>query len=193
MRLRLLPFILGLLMPLAAQAADLPEVIFDPNKSVALALDTPIRIDSRLIQVQLGEYWVLSAAEESEFVISRPESEKAGYLIRVVSGDVNLIDTLNDRLTPLPSGTRISGPHFAPCADNAAADCGRFMVERSGVLSGSTATDAEVTGKIDPHQNFQLSGAVMLRQQKYLDSIRIDIQDINKVFGSILQAFGVKK
>lgn len=191
MRLRLLPFFLALLLPVTAPAVEPPGIIFDRDKSTTLALDEPIRIESGLVQIQLGEYWVLSAARESEFIIS--QSEKEGYLIRVVSGEVNLIDTLNDLLEPLPGGTRISGPRPVPCADGAAG-CGRFLVERPrGMSGGAGAMGEKATGEIDPHQNFRLSGAVMLKQQKYLDSIRIDIRDINKVFGSILRAFGGKQ
>lgn len=188
MRLRSLPFILGLLMPPAAQAGEQPEVIFDAGVSAALVPDTPLRVDSALIQVQLGEHRVLSATKGAELVLRRPDAARNQYLIEVASGDVSLIDILGNSFDPLPPGTRISGP--VPCADPPSTNCAEFLVELPGSLPGQAVTGGKPIEAIGPHQNFQLSGAVMLRQQKYLDSIRIDIRDINSVFSSILRAFG---
>lgn len=84
----------------------------------------------------------------------------------VARGPVQLADLTLDSFRPLPLG--------------------------SHAVAASTASLVDSAEPATQDTRYQLSNAVMVRQQQYLDSLKIDVRDINQLLANVIRALAPK-
>lgn len=179
-----------LLAPLAASAEEMPQLLFERGEKTELTLNKTIAVRSELIQIQIGPHSILSAKKGDEFQIRQASPDNPEPLsIAVITGHVMLYDLANNNAVNIKAGTTLTGPNRIACTDSSSAGCLEFRIHPESASFGAEpeSLDTSLPGS---KKNLALSSFVMTKQQKYLDSIRIDVRDINNVLGSILRGFG---
>ena len=133
-------------------------------------LDVPLEPAGELLQLRVGRDIVLSAARGARLAILRNDGTDAGTLVVVLSEPVVAVDTAANRLAVLGVGS-----HFL----------------RDGAAQGEWAVALAPAGAQRPPGMAGiaplLGDAVMLRQQAYLDSLRIDVQPLNRAIASFIR------
>lgn len=163
--------LLGLLLVMAASgqtsAESFPKVLFgniDPGADTG-----SFAVEEQLLQLQLSPRWVVSAGRGALFnVAAAPET--GSVLLTVNGGSVMALDLENDQVAALPPGSY----HLDPRED----------------ASGNPAI---VPPDPQYRQGFALANWVLVRQQTYLDSLRLDVRDLTHGLASILRALANRK
>ena len=181
---RLLPgaiLLAALSLSCAAQPAPVayPRVVFGAaalvHESSAGLIDAPLSVAGELVQIELGSEVTLSLGAGAKLAILRPADARGRFLVLVQREPVLAVHGGHDRIASLRGGGHLitveANPAHASAADwvvpLAAAD-GRAM---PGLSS----------------RGLQLGDWVMVRQQAYLDSLRIDVTPINHAIASFIR------
>lgn len=183
-RLHLLSLGFGLVLALArgASAEEAPRLLFASDGGQFPVVGAPVAVDARLVQVSLAANLVLAAGEGANFLIEEAPGGPAGtHILGVGRGPVLLIDTARQRMERLGRGSYLVG-----------AGRGSEPAALQGLGNRSPGDDSPAHRDLELRQGFQLGDAIMTRQQAYLDSIRIDVRDINRAFSSLLRAIAGK-
>ncbi len=143
----------------SAMAEEYPKVLFG---ILPQAQDggRSFEVAGNLLQIQLTPSLVVSAGQGALLnLFSGPDG---GFLLTVNGGAVIALELDTDRLIDLPPGAYRLGTRQVLPVDGA----------------GTTS---------DYRQGFALADSIMVRQQSYLDTLRIDVRDINKGLVSIIR------
>ncbi len=154
--------------------AQVPVIEFGAVAStggeVSALLDTPLEAAGELLQVRLSPGVVLSAARGARLALLRQDAGDAGTLVIVLREPVMAVDTAGNRVAALGLGG-----HFVrdgrPDGDWVVRVPPRGA-ERGGAMAGQAPL---------------LGDGIMVRQQAYLDSLRIDVQPINRAVAAFIR------
>lgn len=178
---RILPTLISVLLTLcslsAAAEGAFPRVVFPADYVLAIDAEGIITADVALLQVELHPGLIVSAERGTQFAVAPADAGTDSNGLRVLQGTVIAADLLANAVTRL-----------AP---------GRYVITRKPglaaetlVVADATAESSSVTGNDPEHltPGYRLSDAVMVQQQKYLDSLKVDVRDVNNILASILRS-----
>lgn len=164
---RLLAFLLllsRLLMPLPGAAGDSsPQILFPPDQAWPADASGAITVEGALLQIELRPGQVISAQRGARLSLVKTGSGNEVEL-SVLHGPVIWLDIATNTVSPLPPGTYIVAP--------------TGLVERGRIPRDEADT-------LTP--GYRLADAIMTQQQKYLDSLKVDVRDINHFLASIIR------
>lgn len=150
----------------------LPRVVFPPGYEIPLQADGVVTVDTAWLQIELQPGWVVAAQRGTQFAIAVTDPARQLTLLRVQRGTMVLIGLQTNALAQLPIGS--------------------YGITPAGLDSnfhdaspGAMRAPGEDTEPLAP--GYRMSDAVMTQQQKYLDSLKVDIRDINSGLASIIR------
>lgn len=147
-----------------AHAASAVPVLFPPGHQ-PVAMNEPLQVAIDVIQFDLGEGRIVSAARGAELQF---QHGSVGIEAHVANGTVTLVDLPGNQVIPLNPGTT-------------------HTLES---LAAAHADDAERGLPMPPAlPTYRLPDAVLVKQQHYIKSLRIDVRDLNRGLASIIRAF----
>lgn len=147
-----------------ACAADASALFSDVGAEL-LRPGATIKVEKRLLQFQLAPGYVLSVEPRAEFTLPDPNADNA---LNVLAGEVVVADLLRNRVRVLTIG--------------------RYPVPDTSTAMPSTPAGSAALDDLTHRQGFRLSDSIMLRQQDYVESLSIDVRDLNRALLSILRA-----
>lgn len=168
----------------ASPAAEPPPEVFPRVMFGAAALaqapaatlvDEVLAVDGPLVQIALAADLALVLGSGSKLAILRPEGSAGRFVVVVLNEPVMAVDTGGDRIATLRTGSHLVGtrPGAVPAADD------------DWVLPLANPEDGAVHGL--SARGLQLGNWVMVRQQAYIDSLRIDIAPLNQAIASFIR------
>jgi hypothetical protein len=140
-------------------ANEYPKVLFGFLPQ-AQENELSFEVSGNLLQIQLTPTLVVSAGEGA--LLNLYPGADEGYVLTVNGGAVIVLELDTDRIIELPPGAYRLGTRTALAIDDRA-----------------TATDYK--------QGFALADSIMVRQESYLEMLRIDVRDINKGLVSLIR------
>lgn len=181
---RLLPgaiLLAALSAPCAAQsvADTFPRVVFG---AAALAEEPPsglvgatLSVAGALAQIELGPEVTLSLGAGAKLAILRPADAGGRFLVLVHSEPVLVVHGRHDRIASLRGGS-----HLITVDENIAHGSEADWAVPLGPADGQAMSALSSRG-------LQMGDWVMVRQQAYIDSLRIDVTPINHAISSVIR------
>ena len=157
-------------------AADVfPRVVHGAAASAqplaAALIGEPIEVAGELLQIELGPDLTLSLGAGAKLAILRPPGAAQGLVVVVLAEPVLAAHTRLDRIATLGIGS-----HLLSSGGDAAGDWALRLSAADGrAMPGLSA------------RGFQLGDWVMVRQQAYLDSLRIDVLPLNHAIAGFIR------
>jgi hypothetical protein len=142
-----------------AAADEYPKVLFGVLPQ-ARDGGRSFEVEGNLLQIQLAPGLVVSAGRGA--LLNLFPGPDGGFLLAVNGGSVMAVETDVSRIVDLPPGAY-----------------------RLGTRQPLPAREAGFAS--DYRQGFALADAIMVRQQSYLETLRIDVKDINKGLVSLIR------
>jgi hypothetical protein len=168
------------LCTLPSRAENFPRVIFPEGHALTADAAGTVSVDVALLQIELRAGLVLAAERGTRFALAGNGDARAGHELRIIGGTLTVLDLHDNAVLRVPPGSY----SLAPTAGNA----GLAIAPLQAAQTGQVATDADA---LSP--GYRLSDAIMTQQQKYLDSLKIDVRDINSVLASLIRALVPRK
>ena len=171
----------GLSAPCAAQPVGeaFPRVTYG---AAALAHDpadalvgATLTVTGVLAQIELGAEVTLALGAGAQLAILRPQGAGGRFLVLVLREPVLAVHGAHDRIVSLKSGSHLI-----------AADAGDVRTSLADWVVPLAATDGQALPSLSS-RGLQLGDWVMVRQQAYLDSLRIDVTPINQAISSFIR------
>lgn len=166
---------LCLSLPLLAERAaaadpEFPVVLHGNSRDVQWTDDAfVVRSTQPLLQIQLGPGLVASMGEGTSLRFSPVARETGRYALRVDSGVV---------LVAIPGSPRVHALHEGYYPVTVSPDTAQTVVSR-GLAMPSLSTPGMAQG-------FHLGDMVLTQQDRYLDSLRINVTTINTAVVSVI-------
>ena len=169
----LLASVLFMLCIVPAQAEDaFPRVLFPAGQILPGEAEYVVTVEGALMQVELRPGLIASAQRGTQFSLAKAGIFRQSTQLNVVRGTLTLADIQTNAITQLPPGSYvINAAEITLKSDDAGSDRNSAASEEPETLT----------------PGYRLSDAVMTQQQKYLDSLKVDVRDINKVLASIIR------
>lgn len=173
--------LLALSAPCVAQPAGdaYPRVVYG---AAALAHEPPegmlgatLSVVGELTQIELGPAVTLSLGTGAKLAIVRPADALGRFLVLVLSEPVLAVHGVHERIASLRSGS-----HLITLEVNEAHGSAADWAVPLAPADGQAMTGLSSRG-------MQLGDWVMVRQQAYLDSLRIDVTPINHAIASFIR------
>lgn len=162
-----------MLCAVPAQAEDVfPRVLFPAGQSLSVEAGDVVTVEGALMQVELRQGLIASAQRGTRFSIAKGGLFSQSTQLNVVQGTLTLADIRTNDVAQLPAGNYVIG------AAGLSIKSGDASPDRNKTTADDTETHAP---------GYRLADAVMTQQQKYLDSLKVDVQDINKILASIIR------
>ncbi len=169
-------FLLSILLALgalSATAADIsPRIVFPAGQDWPSPADGMITVEGPLLQFELHPGQVISATRATRFSLAKNGSESDAVELNVVQGAVTWVDLDANAISHLPPGRYVLAP-AGPGVKVLDATAGRAMIPR------------EETETLAP--GYKLADSIMTQQQKYLDTLKVDVRDLNHFLASIIR------
>jgi hypothetical protein len=176
--LRQIGIVAALLLPTSAAlvfAGDYPRVIYPIGHTLPADAQGSVKVQVPLLQIEIRPGLILSASRGADIQV-RPSSEPSGSQdLLIQGGAITAIDLLTNDVAVLPPGS------YRVSSITVSAPSG---ISPQQALAESNPISSEVD-VMSP--SFRLSDAILTQQQKYLDSLKIDVKDINKMLASIIR------
>lgn len=163
-----------------ARAENFPRVIFPEGHGLTADAAGAITVDVALLQIELRPGLVLAAERGTRFTLADTGDARAGHELRIIGGTLTILDLHDNVVLRVPPGSYSLAP--------AAANAGLAIAPLPAAQASQLAADADV---LSP--GYRLSDAIMTQQQKYLDSLKLDVRDINNVLASLIRALVPRK
>lgn len=167
--------VLLLTCSLPSRAADYPRVVFPAGHVLPAVGDATADVDVALLQVELRPGLILSATRGTRFALASRSDNSPDQELRIDGSPLTIIDLPSNSVVIVPPGRYrlalapgVSSPLVAPPP------------------TSDVSPDALDTSALSP--GYRLSDAIMTQQQKYLDSLKIDVRDINNFLASIIRS-----
>ncbi len=157
--------------PLSA-AEQFPRVVYPQGHVLAVDSDAAVVVDVALLQIELSPGLYLSAPRGTRFAAGTWGNASPDQRLQVVGGDLTVLNLQSNAVAVLPPG------HY-----RIAQGTGRSTI--SAIPAPDASPLASTRESISP--DYRLSDVVMTQQQKYLDSLKIDVRDLNKALASIIR------
>lgn len=143
-------------------------VVFEAGGNTRMMMGEPVRVQSSLIQISLGNSTVLSATRGAEFLLE--QADENHYRLHMGNGEVVVADLSRQKVWQLTAGLWL-----IPAAGNDASSPLRHDEPALGDHSESRY-----------RQGFHFDDYVLLRQQSYLDSLQIPTATVNNWLANLL-------
>ncbi len=139
-------------------------------------VDADIRVASALLQIELGPGLVVSAGQGARFALMRVDGNEARHVVIVLAEPVLAVNLALNQARTLATGSHVLQ---AAAAAPGSTEAGDWAV---------TVAAADARRRIGPAGTDVLLGdGVMVRQQAYLDSLRIDVLPLNRAIASFIR------
>ena len=134
-----------------------------------------LEVESGLVQILLAADVALAVGAGSRFAILRPDKAEGKFVVMVLAEPVLALHTGLDKIQTLRLGGHLvdTGPREPDSARNE-------WVVPLFAPDGSAAKGLSA-------KDLQLGSWVMVRQQAYLDSLRIDVRPINQAIATFIR------
>lgn len=165
---------------LTAAAEALPRVIH--GAAPAVLVGEPISVDGPLLQIEVTPGIVVSVPMGAMLVLTQARENGDAFAVTVLKGPTLALNLKREEMRQLGVGTHLIGNHIATGHANrqgAVADAWTAPLES---LPGYAALSTE------QRQGMLLGDALMVRQQQYLDSLKIDVTSVNRLVVSIIRS-----
>lgn len=150
----------------------LPRVVFPPGYGMPLPTDGVVTVGTAWLQIELQPGWVVAAQRGTQFAIAVADPARQLTMLHVQRGTVTLVGLQTNALAQLPVGSYGITP-------------AGLDVNFRSASPAATGASGEDTEPLTP--GYRMSDAIMTQQQKYLDSLKVDIRDINSGLASIIR------
>ncbi len=156
-------------------AGDYPRVIYPKGHSLSYDAPNSMRVQVALLQIEIRPGLILSATRGSEIQVIQSSEAAGSHDVLIYGEGMTAVDLLTNDVAVLPAGSY------------------RVTSNSDNVSPGASPQPQTVEGNSDPvpvdviSPSFRLSDAILTQQQKYLDSLKIDVKDINKMLASIIR------
>ena len=134
-----------------------------------------LSVTGELAQIELGPEVTLSLGAGAKLAILRPADARGRFLVLVQREPVLAVHGGHDRIASLRSGSHLITAD-ANHAQGSAADWAVPLAAAEGQAMPGLSS-----------RGLQLGDWVMVRQQAYLDSLRIDVTPINQAIASFIR------
>ena len=157
-----------------ATAADaLPRVVH--GTAPAQLVGDPISVDGALLQIEVTPGIVVSAGAGGMVVLTPAREGGGAFAITVLKGPTLALNMQREEMRPLGVGTHVLG-------SNIVTHSGTSWAAPIESLPGYDSLSAE------QRQGMLIGDGLMVRQQQYLDSLKIDVTSINRIVVSIIRS-----
>ena len=169
---RFLAAVFALTATLASLACAEPlKVVFETGDTTPFRLETPIRVRSGLMQLQVGQHLFISAAQGAEFAVHELRAGSgAGYLLAVLSNSLKAINVRAQTVGELHRGL------FFLSNEGAYSDYTIHALPRAGPTD--RYLDDRWLHDVAYRPGAQLADWVMTRQTDFLRSLSIDTRQL---------------
>lgn len=163
--------------PLAAAEA-LPRVIH--GTAPARLIGEPISVDGPLLQIEVTPGIVVSAATGAMLVLTPARENGDAFAVTVLKGPTLALNMKREEMRQLGVGTHLIGSRIGLASGPAgSADAWTAPLES---LPGYDALSNE------QRQGMLIGDGLMVRQQQYLDKLKIDVTAVNRIVVSIIRS-----
>lgn len=168
----------------AAPAAEpqpevFPRVMFGAaalaQVPAATLVDEVLAVDGPLVQIALAADLALVLGSGSKLAILRPEGAAGRFVVVVLNEPVLAVDSGGDRIATLRTGSHLVAAHV----DSAPGRNDNWVLPLANPDDGAVHALSA--------RGMQLGNWVMVRQQAYIDSLRIDIAPLNQAIASFIR------
>ena len=161
-----------------------PKVIFGEIRGAVVSggglIGAPLQVLSAVAQIELGPAIVVSAGEGAILGFLRAEEHPGRLVITLLRGPALLLNLVDNGVRDLHPGR-----YLAALDASSANSLARGGGQDDWVVQ-LTSVDLE-RRSFEPAQGFHVADSVMIRQQSYLDSLRIDVSPINQALVSLIR------
>ena len=169
----------------ATEAAP-PKILFDAGGTPGGSLlpGEAIEVRSELLQIEIAPGMVLSAGRGAMIALLQPAHADAHLVVAVLAGPVLALNLGLNEVRDLGIGSHLLSLRAAQAGERAA--------QRTGGAADwalALATSDQERRALGLGQGFQFADSIMIRQQAYLDALRIDVRQINHGLASVIRRF----
>jgi hypothetical protein len=137
-----------------------------PSAQTAITAGQSHLVAVPLQQIDLGGGIILSAERGTVLTLTRQKDGTVEVLVN--DGNLTLVNIAANSLVPLPAGSLAT-------------------VQPNGEAISHGATYAGAMPIVAGGDRYHLADAVMVRQQQYLDSLKIDVRVINNALANLIR------
>ena len=164
---------------------DAPKVLFGELRgtvsSAGSLVDVPLQVLSPVAQIELAPGTIVSAGSGAILAFPRMLGHDGRTVLVVVRGPAFLVNLpLNATHDLLPGSYLLVDAKKRGEVFSQDAESEQWVVP--------VALHSAPRQGLDPSQGFRLADSVMVRQQIYLDSLRIDVTAINHALASLIRS-----
>jgi hypothetical protein len=163
-------------MSAALSAADTPRVIHGYPPPTAL-VGEPIAVETGLLQVELLPGVVVSATAGAVLVLTPAREGSDAFAVTVVSGPVWAVHLPRDEMRFLGVGIHLVGSGLQNKARDPETSTTETWIAPLETMPGYEAATNKLV----------LGDGIMVRQQQYLDKLKVDVTGINRLVVSIIR------
>lgn len=162
----------------AAVGASLPRVIY--GSAPATLVGEAITVSEPLLQIELTPGVYVSAAAGAVLVLTQARDSGDAFALTLLAGPAMAVNTQREEIRSLAVGTHLIGSNIAP------ADAGRTGTDRWAEPIESLPGYASLSN--EQRQGLLIGDGLMVRQQQYLDTLKVDVTAINRLVVSIIRS-----
>jgi hypothetical protein len=157
-------------------AGEFPRVVFPQGHTLETDASGVLTVSDAWLQLEVRPGLIISAERGTRFS-ARPVSGASELTdLRIDHGAPTIIDIRSNAVFRIPPGQ-----YRIDTSPNAAV----MISAVSGAIPDAVSSPA---GNDSLSPGYRLSDSIMIQQQKYLDSLKIDVRDINNVLASIIRS-----
>jgi hypothetical protein len=165
-----------LIVGAVAMAGEYPRVLFPQGETVEFDTLSEVVVTTALVQIEVQPGVIISAERGTRLSVSAVRNAPGLVDLRINHGSPTIVDISTNAIYRVPPGQyRIDITPGATAMVSAV----------SGAMTDATSLPVVDDGLMP---GYRLSDAIMTQQQKYLDSLKIDVRDINNVLASIIRS-----
>ncbi len=163
-----------------AAAASLPRVIHGTAPTVLV--DVPIVVSEPLLQIELTPGIYVSAAAGAVLVLTPARESGDAFALTLLAGPAMALNTQREEMRPLGVGTHLIGRNIAP------GDTVRSGTKAEAWTAPIESLPGYASLSNEQRQGLLIGDGLMVRQQQYLDKLKVDVTAINRVVVSIIRS-----
>jgi hypothetical protein len=163
-----------------AAATELPRVIHGAAPTTLVG--EPVIVDGPLLQIEVAPGVVLSATTGTVLVLTPARENDDAIAVTVITGQTLALNMNREEIRRLGVGTHLIGNNLSPRNAGQAAKGGDPWAAPIESMPGYDALSSEL------RQGLLLGDGLMVRQQQYLDKLKVDVTAFNRVVVSIIRS-----
>lgn len=174
-RLAVFIVLLAALLAAPAHAGKYPRVVFPAGHVLAADATGGITVNVTLLQIELSPGLILSAPRGARFSVAAASGALSDVELQIASGALTILNLQTNAVVLAPPGRY----RFTAAA---------FVQAVRAVSDAATGSDQPAFAAEAMSSGYRLADAILVQQQKYLDSLKIDVRDINSALASIIRS-----